>query len=211
MKKILIIVLVATFFISLPPCIAEDEDAVVRYEFVFNNDLFDDENTFIEHNMGFLLKDKLHFDNCVFDTNMIPYAQIRQNLHNHQIERVAVGVELGLHMFSWLYLAERFQQIWRDEALYTPDQLNAEEMAEAITHLFFTIPMFNLGKRSVEAYFSEDHTYDFRDKRATRNEIAAGLRVPLGKRFTISLGWRHIDRIHFYDSDTIECRARYSF
>lgn len=50
----------------------------------------------------------------------------------------------------------------------------------------------------------EEYTYAAQEHKATRNEIGVNIIIPVFKHLALSCGWRHIDRIHSYDSDQIE-------
>ena len=56
----------------------------------------------------------------------------------------------------------------------------------------------------LKGFVLNEYNYAFEEGRGICNELAIGLIVPVNKYMETQINWRHIDRIHYYDSDTFE-------
>ena len=65
--------------------------------------------------------------------------------------------------------------------------------------------------KDIKGYISGEYTYDFRSGQGTRIESIAGMLVPVGKSWEANAAWRHRDRIHADDCDTLEAGVTYIF
>ena len=135
-----------------------------------------------------------------------PFIELHNNLQKDRLERKETGLEVGMDITPWFYVGESFQYtrynydwtnyIWHPRIKYA---------AEAETRLKFTFPVADIEEnRKIDIYLLEEFTYSFRVEQPTRNELVLGLRVPFHKHAEFSFGWRHIDRIHDFDSDALE-------
>lgn len=167
---------------------------------------------FREHHGIYIKRGELEFSydrgKDVFSKiKILPFVEFHNNLNkNRKLERKEVGLEVGVDLGPNIYLGESFQYtrynydwvnyIWHPRIKYA---------AEAETHVLFNLPLGNAEEdRKINVYFLDELTYNFKIGEVTRNEIAVGLKVPLVKHLQSNLGWRHIDRIHDFDSDALE-------
>jgi len=143
-----------------------------------------------------------------------PFIEMRNNLSkSRKLEQKETGLELGADVFKWLYLGESLQY-----ARYNLDWANyiwhprIKYAFEAETRLTLSLPIFDMGDgESISAYLSDEFTYSFRLSEGVRNEVALGLSIPIKSYLEANLGWRHIDRIHDFDSDAIEAAVTLIF
>jgi hypothetical protein len=152
----------------------------------------------------FTYKDKQ--DKQLFQVS--PFAEARRNVEKNVWEREELGVEAGKDIFSWLYLGEAIQAVWLKEEYHRGDQFfswqKQRKTTEAETRLMLSHDLFSLRKIMLKGFVLDEYTYDMVLGSGTRNEIAFGVIVPLNKYIETALDWRHIDRIHDFDSDTLE-------
>lgn len=135
---------------------------------------------------------------------LIPFFEMRRNLDVDLWERRELGMEIGKDILPFLYLSERVQHVWKNEEWIKPQLFQKENTAEAITRLMLSRKFFNKNSFYVKGFIIEDYTYDIDDGGGKRNEVIIGAGVPLGKHWESACNWRHIDRIHFFDTDTFE-------
>lgn len=133
-----------------------------------------------------------------------PFFEGRRNVDKNIWEREELGMEIGKDIFPWLYLGDAVQYVWLNEdyqyyGRYKKRQYLASESRFLLSHSLLPARFFTL-----KGFILDEYTYDFNKARGTCNEVAIGLIIPLGKYAETQLNWRHIDRIHFYDSDVIE-------
>lgn len=137
---------------------------------------------------------------------IIPFIELRNNVQKEKMEHKEIGLEIGADVFDWLYIGESFQYtrynydwtnyLWHSRIKYA---------GEAETRLMFSFPICEIDEdRKIKAYLLDEFTYSFKLAEGTRNEAVLGLTIPIVKYIDIGLDWRHIDRIHDFDSDAIE-------
>jgi len=137
---------------------------------------------------------------------LIPFFEIRRNIEGNLWERKELGVEVGKDFFSWVYLGESIQYVWTQEDLtnlYHPVYEKKDYM-ESETRLLFSHNLLSSRYLKLKGFVLNEYTYDFEQGRGVRNEVAIGLIMPVDKYFETQINWRHIDRINYYDSDTVE-------
>lgn len=142
---------------------------------------------------------------------LIPFFELRRNVDKGLWERKELGIEIGKDIFSWLYLGQGIQAVWLKEAYREVPIGRSRDSTESETRLVFSRNFFSHKHISVKGYLLDEYTYDFGRGEGTRNEVAIGLNMPIGKFIETDINWRHIDRIHDYDSDTIEAQVTLVF
>lgn len=135
-----------------------------------------------------------------------PFIELRNNSQKDKLEYKEIGFEFGTDIFPWFYAGESFQY-----SRYNYDWVNwlwhprIKHAAEAETRLKFMLPVCQLSEeRKIIAYVLNEFTYSFKLTEGTRNEVVLGITIPVAKYVDIGFDWRHIDRIHDFDSDAIE-------
>lgn len=135
-----------------------------------------------------------------------PFVELRDNIQRDKLEHGEAGIEIGVDIFDWLYVGESFQYtrynydwenyIWHPRIKYA---------YEAETRTMFSLPIYEISQgKKIIAYALDEFTYSFKLSEGTRNEAVLGLIIPVTKHVDIGFDWRHIDRIHDFDSDAIE-------
>jgi hypothetical protein len=159
--------------------------------------------------LGFF-KNDIHLASKEVTAKMIPFVEQRYSIDRHKRERTMTGIEFGLEPVDYLYIAEQFRYSWYSETSSRSSLIKHTNMPEALTKIIFSRQLIP-GKEILKGYAGSEHTYDFRNGRATRVEVIAGLLAALGKDWQASVDWRHRDRIHDFDSDTFEASVSYDF
>lgn len=142
---------------------------------------------------------------------LMPFFEFRRNVAEGFWERKEVGIEIGKDIFPWFYLGEGIQAVWLKEAYREVTTGKKRDSTEAETRFVFSHNLFSRKGISVKGYLLDEYTYDFGRGEGTRNELAIGLVTPIGKYVETNINWRHIDRIHDYDSDSIEASVTLVF
>ena len=135
---------------------------------------------------------------------IVPFFEARRNIKKSLWERKELGLEIGRDFLSWLYLGEAVQWCWTDEDYQRYRQYAKRKYAESETRLLLSHKLFSIGSRELKGFVLNEYTYDFNKGRGIRNELAGGFTLPIVKHLEMQINWRHIDRIHFYDSDVAE-------
>ncbi len=123
-----------------------------------------------------------------------PFFETRYHFHSKQLCRTEIGVEVGTDLFKWLYWGESLQY-----AVLHPGR----DGIELESTLIFNWP-FRIKGHDFTAYLFEEHTYAFVFGEGTINEFGVTLTWQPGDNTKFLFGWRHTDRIHYYDTDQIE-------
>lgn len=129
---------------------------------------------------------------------IMPLFEARHDVDNGRWSRIEAGAELGWQPFSWAYLGNAVHQAW-----VSPGSDRPEWEVRAV----FTAPLpwWEVRSEKLSLYGLSEWTFDIEIGEGIRNELAAGLRIPLPwKRFSSALGWRHVDLIHGPDMDQFE-------
>ena len=129
---------------------------------------------------------------------MTPFFEARRDFDNNRWSRIEAGGELGWQPFSWAYLGNGLQRAWLDPG----DDRTEWEVRTVFT---FPLPWWEIRSEKVKLYALNEWTYDIDSGEGRRNEVGAGVRIPLPvPHLTPSLGWRHVDLIHDPDLDQFE-------
>ena len=136
---------------------------------------------------------------------VFPFVEGRLNLDNGDWSRVEAGGELGIRPFSWAYLGNGLHHARLD-----PGDDRVEW--EVRTVFTFPLPWWEIRSEKLSFYALNEWTFNIDDGEGDRNEVGAGIRIPLPwKPFSASLGWRHVDLIHRPDLDQFEGSLRADF
>ncbi|MBI4972600.1 MAG: hypothetical protein HZC16_02145 [Candidatus Omnitrophica bacterium] len=142
---------------------------------------------------------------------LTPFFEIRRNINKDLWERKELGIEFGKDIFSWLYLGEAIQKGWMKEDYRNYRDYEKRDYAELETRLCLSHNLLSKKSITLKGFILNEYTYDFDEGAGMRNEVVAGLMIPIGKHIETGINWRHIDRIHYYDSDTAEAFATLVF
>lgn len=144
---------------------------------------------------------------------LLPFIELRNNLQKEKLEYKEIGLEIGTDVFPWFYVGESFKY-----ARYNYDWINwlwhprIKSATEAQTRVKFMLPVCRLSEeRKIVAYALNEYTYSFKLGEGTRNEGVLGVTIPVTKYTEIGFDWRHIDRIHDFDSDALEAAVSLVF
>ena len=135
-----------------------------------------------------------------------PFIELHNNLQTDRLERKETGLEVGTDITPWFYIGEslqytRYNYDWTDY-IWHP---RIKYAAEAETRIMFSLPVGSIGEdKKIRAFLLDEYTYSFRLTQPTRNELSVGVKAPLMRYLQGSFAWRHIDRIHDFDSDALE-------
>jgi len=142
---------------------------------------------------------------------LMPFFEIRRNIDKDLWERKEVGIEIGKDIIPGIYLAEAIQKGWMKEDYRHCGVYEKRNYTESETRLLLSCNLLSRKYIKLKGFILNEYTYDFDRGRGTRNEVAIGLIVPIGKYLDTAINWRHIDRIHYYDSDTFEAAVTLIF
>ena len=140
-----------------------------------------------------------------------PFFEIRRNIDRDVWERKELGIEIGKDIFPWLYLGEAIRQGWMKEDHRFYVNYEKREYSESETRLLLSHNLLSSKYVKLKGFILGEYSYDFDIREGTRNELAIGLIMPVGKYIETGINLRHIDRIHYYDSDTIEASVTLVF
>ena len=117
------------------------------------------------------------------------------NIENESWVKQKSGIELGTNLLPFFYFSESFQYTCFEDEKDTP---------EIETSLILSNRLMSLGNKELEWFAFGQHVLDLDEGKGVRNESGLGIIIPVLEFLEAKLNWRHIDRIHGYDSDTVE-------
>jgi len=135
-------------------------------------------------------------ENLLFEVS--PFFEKRISVYNIENEiwvKQKSGIEVGTDLLPWLYFSEAFQYTYFEDA---------DDSPEIETSLILSNRLMSLGDKELKWFGCGQHVFDLDEEKGTRNESGLGVMLPVSKYLNAKLNWRHIDRIHKYDSDTVE-------
>lgn len=132
------------------------------------------------------------------------FFELRRNTAKGLLERKELGVEIGKDIFPWLYIGEAIQRGWMKEDYLSYLDYKKRDYTESETRLLLNYNILSNKYIKLTGFVLDEFTYDFDTDAGVRNEVALGFTLPLNKYLETEVNWRHIDRIHEYDSDTFE-------
>lgn len=156
---------------------------------------------------GFLYRDTQ--EKALF--KLEPFFEARINIHKSLWERKLLGAEIGKDIFPWAYLGEAIQQNWAKEDYKHYADYEKKSHRESVTRLLFSRNLLSGGRIKLKGFVLNEYTFDFNRGAGICNEVAIGVSSPLNKHVEATINWRHIDRIHYYDSDTFEASVTLVF
>ncbi|MBM3246677.1 MAG: hypothetical protein FJZ13_05075 [Candidatus Omnitrophica bacterium] len=133
-----------------------------------------------------------------------PYFEARRNIIDDIWVREELGVEIGKDIFPWFYLGEAVQKVWAKEDYHDYRDYKRNDCTESETRILFSHSLLPDRYFKLIGFALNEYTYEFDRGAGTRNEVAIGLTLPIGRFVETTVNWRHIDRIHYYDSDALE-------
>jgi hypothetical protein len=142
---------------------------------------------------------------------ILPFFEYQHNFDSNTWWRRELGAEVGASFFNDIfYYGASFQHVWQQKENYIVQPL--EETTEWESRFVITPPLkWWLFKDKLKLRLINEYTYDFSRGQATFNEVAIVLDWELYKWLRMPVGWRHIDRVHDYDSDLLEFSLLFSF
>lgn len=183
----------------------------LRYSLNFNHDLRHSDENFYANRLEALLVKKVNSSpGKEFEIKISPFVEARHSVERRKKERLSTGVEIGFNWRDFFYFGEQLRQVWRSEPVYNRGVIKDVDMLEALSIVSLSRQLIP-GKDALKGYISGEYTYDFRLGRGTRVEAIAGVLIPLGKEARLNLDWRHRDRVHADDCDTLEAGISYNF
>jgi len=156
---------------------------------------------------GFLYRDTQ--EKALF--KLEPFFEARRNLKKGIWERELLGIEIGKDIFPWVYLGEAIQQSWIKEDYRYHTIFESKNHAESVTRLLFSRNILSNDHIKLKGFVLDEYTFDFDRGAGICNEVAIGVIAPITKYVEAGVNWRHIDRIHYYDSDTFEASVTLVF
>lgn len=142
-----------------------------------------------------------------------PFFEARRDVEDGLWSRMEAGVELGVKPFarwkrplSWFYVGNGIHRAW-----VKPGHDRLEWEIRTLVDIPVTALLRSWG---FKLYALNEYTYDLQEGRESRNEVAAGFKMPLKvSEFPalLGLGWRHVDWVHGDDADQFEGSFRLTF
>lgn len=133
-----------------------------------------------------------------------PFFEARRNTREGHWERREVGLEAGKDILPWLYFGQAVEQVWAKEDYRYYGDYESRDFPETETRILLSHNLLPDRFIKLKGFILDEYTYDLVKGRGMRNEAAVGMTLPIGKYLEAQIDWRHIDRIHYYDSDTFE-------
>lgn len=142
---------------------------------------------------------------------LTPFFEIRRNIDKDLWERKEAGAEISKDIFPWLYVGQAIQTVWAKEDYRYFASYERNDYTESETRLCLSYDLVSRDWLRLRGFILNEYSYNLDKSEGIRNEIAAGVIIPLGKYLETDIHWRHIDRIHYYDSDVFEAAVTLVF
>jgi len=209
--KIKIVVLAGLFLLSFI-CVASavwDKKPEFRFNQLYRFDLRQQNHQLYTNRLSAAFTYRDREKKALF--KLEPFFEARRNVHNGIWERKLLGTEIGRDIFPWVYLGEAIQKTWIKEDYKYYTNYGKKSHPESITRLLFSKNLLSGGHIKLKGFVLDEYTFDFDRGAGICNEVAIGVSSPLNKYVEATINWRHIDRIHYFDSDTFEASVALIF
>lgn len=142
---------------------------------------------------------------------ILPFFEYQHNLKTGAWWRKESGVEVGASFFNdCFYYGASFQHAWQRAENYSVELL--EETTEWESRFEISPPIqWGIFRDKLILTLFEEYTYDFTRGQATFNEVGVIFDWQILEGVRLPFGWRHIDRVHDFDSDMLEFSLLLSF
>ncbi len=210
MKKLIgFAVIISIFFFTPSSVFCQWQEPGFNFQQYTRFDTNDEEDNLLrnrlEANLIYSLKENFNFV-------VSPFIELDHNFDRNEFERMEFGAEFGSNFAEHFYLGLGFQYAmlsynWPAYSWYP----ETDDTSEMEPRFLFQYPLITIDEKELTGFILDEYTYDFRFGKGVRNEVCIGLKYPIWENLTGSLGWRHVDRIHDYDSDTIEIGGIFNF
>lgn len=198
-----ILILAALFFLFTSGAFAVwDKRPEFRWQQLYRYDLRQKNHQLYTNRLSLIFNYLDNQQKSLF--KVIPFFEIRRNIDKDLWGRKELGIEIGKDIFPWVYLGEEIQRSWRKEDYRYYGNYEKRDHTESETRLMFSHNLLPKKFVTLKGFILNEYTYDFDRGAGICNEVAIGLIAAVGKYIETGINWRHIDRIHYYDSDTFE-------
>lgn len=140
------------------------------------------------------------------DVEISAFLDSQWNLETDKWEKVLLGVEVRKSLWQYLYVGQTLQLISGEMLDYMSFEVDNKSF-DTTTKIGLKIPFLK--------YFSfnafEEYSMNLEHGRDEYNEVGIEVVYTPRKLFSISLGWRHTDRIHNLDTDYASTALSFHF
>ena len=207
-KAIFLILLVAFVFFVTPSGSAETDVSFSNRHTVRVATSGSDDNFYLTRAQGIIGYDSSRLGRTV---KILPFFEYQHNLETGAWWRKESGVEVGASFFNdCFYYGASFQHAWQQEENYSVESLGETTEWESRFVISPPIP-WGIFKDKVKLQLFDEYTYDFTRGQGTFNEVGVILDWQICEGVGLPFGWRHIDRVHDFDSDMLEFSLAFSF
>jgi len=131
-----------------------------------------------------------------YDIKTSLFGEFQWHFGTSRWEKITSGVEAKKYILKYLYFGESVHFISGqilDYMTFDPGNMSVE----ATTKIGFTYPLSK--KLSFKVW--NEYSYNLEKGAAGLNEVLVEIPYEINKNLDFSIGWRHTDRIHAFDSD----------
>ena len=181
----------------------------IKYSNIYHHDIRDSAKHFYGQRLAtfFSYRDTEDRDVIIIS----PFFEIRRNIDRDLWERREAGIELGTDLFNWLYVGQTIQATRYKEDFKHYEKIDKGNYTETVIKLCASYDLLKNDNIHSIGFIANDYTFNIDKGKALRNEVSFGLKSPFFEFLETSINWRHIDRVHYFDSDTFEITASLVF
>ncbi|MFC1593977.1 hypothetical protein ACFL38_01455 [Candidatus Omnitrophota bacterium] len=139
------------------------------------------------------------------------FSETRRNIDRNDTSRQELGFELGKDVVEWFYIGASLKYVWLHENFEYEAIFQRSQGMEIEPYFVLSNQLFAYKDFKVDWFIEDAATYDLRSGYIKRNEAAFGLVFPFSEHAATTVSWRHIDRIHYYDSDLFDFGFIFNF
>lgn len=140
------------------------------------------------------------------DVEISAFLDSQWNLETDKWEKVLLGVEIRKYLWQYLYVGQTLQLISGEMLDYMSFEVDNKSF-DTTAKIGLKIPFLK--------YFSfnafEEYSINLEHGRDEYNEVGIEVVYTPRKLFSISLGWRHTDRVHNLDTDYASTALSFHF
>lgn len=130
------------------------------------------------------------------DMEVSGFAEAQWNFETDEWEKLILGMEAVKSLWQYLYISQSFQLVSGqilDHMVFDTDS----KSIDATTKIGLLLPLL----KDLSLRFFEEYSFNLIKGKDEYNEIGAEMIYDFKDLLSISIGWRHTDRIHNFDTD----------
>ena len=126
------------------------------------------------------------------------FIEAQWNFETDEWEKLMLGIEIGTYIWQYLYIGQSLQSISGEMLNYMAFDANSNSI-DTTTKISLELPLI----KDFALRIFEEYSINLEKGRDEYCELGSEVSYSPKDSYSISIGWRHTDRIHNFDTDYV--------